>query len=262
MPVRKSSRNRSLSETNPTGMEEPEAKRHKRDNVIMSVDSNKIDPVEKLLSLTNINNDFLMSLDVCEDQQDNNLTELNELTSLDFTQILNDSIRQYYANVKHSPTSIYNDFGLLNNEKESIKKTASKSSAPTVPFFKNVNFNSVPTLGNFEEYFSYDYEETVTSESEAEIVSLSVEDEDDPKSTVPARITPRKIVTNDFSIPKNKMSFHYRHNHNNLNLSQRSCNTDLAPHDLLKILNKRSILTGKASEMVNNGGFLINDFFL
>lgn len=290
--LRKSTRARTMTAkaTNTASVRRPEtetepiAKKPRVENVIMSEDSNKIDPVEKLLSLTNINTDFLTSLEEVHHEEEEQ-GKSNELMPLNFTKILNDSIRRYYANAKRNNMAIYNEnFALLNSRERSLAHDLvdtpelSFTHSPPAPFFKNVNFNSVAKSSStsLDEYFSYDEDESPLENkheqpAQEEVSSpLSVEeDEEDPKSNVPAKIVtpkldeqPQQASPVSLSITfGNKMSFRYRQNHNNLNLSLH-CNTHDNTHDLFKILNKHSILTGKASEMVSNGGFLINDFFL
>ncbi|ODV81450.1 uncharacterized protein CANTADRAFT_24393 [Suhomyces tanzawaensis NRRL Y-17324] len=239
------------------------------------VNSDKIDPVEKLLSLTNVNNDILnldeeeTNASVNNEQlQSSNPISFTELKSLNFTKILNDNIRSYYANFRKTPLEVYNDhssFALLNSSSRKptnhdivpnppSPSTPTFTHNPNVPFFKNVNFNSNSKSNGesytFDDYFSYGEEEKVPS--------------------VPAAPS----TSDGFSKVNNKMRFHYRQNHNNLNLSDfTSCSSsalnassysvaDGDSHDIFKILNKRSILSGKASEMVSTGTFLINDFFL
>ncbi|KAK6457087.1 uncharacterized protein RJT20DRAFT_127223 [Scheffersomyces xylosifermentans] len=319
----------------------------KRRVVVEEVNSDKIDPVEKLLSLTNLNNDILNELvndnslnisntnqqdasdnidedvdedeyeddDIDEDDEDNDQpsSKKNQLTSLNFTKILQDNIRSYYSKFRKSPIEIYNDnssFALLNKNEANNNSIYNNSNASTiasasnstpqspqtpstseVPFFRNVNFSgSSRSDYTFDDYFSYDELTDDSSSDEA----LSPTDKPAP---------PKKEETKASSLyfPKlsNKMSFHYRQNHSNLNLSlnndgfESGAVSPLSPastvdlpslmydstnglssngssvsidvngnHELFKYLNKRSILSGKASEMVGTGNLLINDFFL
>ncbi|KAK6460209.1 hypothetical protein DFJ63DRAFT_315503 [Scheffersomyces coipomensis] len=183
-----------------------------------------------------------------------------------------------------------------------------------VPFFRTVNFsgpskkqqqaqNQLNLQNNsFDEYFSYGDEikiEKVESikkvMSNTKDYSYNYEDEDyisptdqpEPKQEVIQEtiiIEDEEDDESPLSTPTlndNKMSFHWRQNHNNLNLAlndfSKSVNhnhhhldqpqqsqfmMDQQNEDIYKILNKHSILTGKASEMISSGNFLINDFFI
>ncbi|KAK6197373.1 uncharacterized protein RJT21DRAFT_116309 [Scheffersomyces amazonensis] len=190
-----------------------------------------------------------------------------------------------------------------------------------VPFFRTVNFSGPSKkqqqqrlqkkFDSFEEYFSYDQnvekavEPTVpinnnSSTKEYYYVDddeyISPTDKPEPKQLVPASQDLQSTVeatTNDNESPlstptltSNKMSFHWRQNHNNLNLAlndfskngqsannARAVNSlstnqqqflmmDQQNEDIFKILNKHSVFTGKASEMISTSNFLINDFFI
>lgn len=256
MTIRKSNRVRTLTSkvkdlkglTNNLANEPPVKKRKLEKSTILDeeipIDDDRIDPVEKLLSLTTVDNDFLN----IEEQFDypppaaltpsSSTSSSNNNISLNFTKIINENIRNHYSNLKRCPIEIHNDhslFSVLNHKKQQVttrQETKSKSQTD-VPFFRNVNFNPKPQSAyTFDEYLSYDDD---------------IESETSSSSSSPI-------------IPANKMSFHYRHN-DNLNLSPDNSN-NYDSHDILKYLNKRLIIAGKASEMVSTGNFLINDFFL
>lgn len=215
----------------------------KRRKLNVDDDTDKIDPVEKLLSLTNLNNDIL-NVDEPSPVNYMNIASSNstEQISLNFTKILNDNLRAYYSRVNKNPLEAYSDnstFGLLNKQPaaEADPEIAPKNC--DVPFFKKVNFNSTSKSYTFDEYLAYD--------------DLSDTDEsDEDKSPITPISLPQPL--------NGKMSFHYRHNDNlNLSLNQHPCSE---PQDLCKILNNNCIISGKASEMVGTGNFMINDFFL
>ncbi|ABN67125.2 predicted protein [Scheffersomyces stipitis CBS 6054] len=210
--------------------------------------SDKIDPVEKLLSLPNLNNDILDEDE--EDEEEDEDETRNELVPPNFTKILHDNIRSYYSNFRKSPIEIYNDnssFAFLNKKEEPDQRCHCYN----VPFFRNVNFSgSSRSDYTIDDYFSYD--ELTDNDTEE---SLSPTDKPGVKEVSPATSTSSVYFPDSFN---NKMSFHYRHNHSNLNLSD---GFDSGA-DIFKYLNKRSVLSGKASEMVGTGKFLINDFFL
>lgn len=237
---------------------EPQTKKRKLNIKTEEDNSDKIDPVERLLSLPYVNNDILLNLE--EDYESNmssnlasNPNELNaHLISLNFTKILNDNLTRYYSNFSKSPLEIYNDhssFAILNKSQSSPNIAPTPSSQPTineVPFFKNVNFNpKSKSAYAFDDYLSYEEGEDSPNECEE-----SSDESSNPK-------TP---IINSPEIDNKKMSFHYRHN-DNLNLSLNNTQNN-SHHDIFKIMKKRSILNGKASEMIGTGNFLINDFFL
>lgn len=247
MAIRKSTRTRTLS----AKAKEPEVKTNtterkaKRRKIEQEEDPDKIDPVKKLLSLTSLDNDILNT----EEPQlvnyvSNGSGSSTEQISLNFTKILNDNIRKYYSRCNMNPLELYSvnsSFATLNKKPlAETNRNETNNKQDEAPFFKNVNFGSTPRALTFEDYLSYD-ELTDSSESE----------EDKSPSTPVSSYT---------SLNNGKMSFHYRHN-DNLNLSLDKAHNDESP-DMLNILNTNSILSGKASEMVSTGNFLINDFFL
>lgn len=252
MTIRKSNRVRTLTSkvkdlnglTNNLANEPPVKKRKlesKKLDEEIPIDDDRIDPVEKLLSLTTVENDFLNTEDQFEyppPMAPTSSASSKTNISLNFTKIINENMRKYYSNLKRCPIEIHNDhslFSLLNHKKQQ-KITHQETESNTksdVPFFRNVNFNPKPQSAyTFDEYLSYDED----NESESSTSSFSP-------------------IT-----PSNKMSFHYRH-YDNLNLSPDNSN-NYDSNDILKYLNKRLILTGKASEMLGTGNLLINDFFL
>lgn len=207
-----------------------------------------LDPVEKLLSYPTFNNDFLNEGETIvepEREETSSSSSSPYNVSLNFTKILNDNIRSYYHRAKRCPIEFYSDnssFSVLNKRSEPEQAPARQTKSFDVPFFRNVNFNpKPPSAYTFDEYLAIDDEEEEAKDP------LSSDEE--PPS-----------VTNSPLLPNSKMSFHYRHN-DNLNLSLNDT-PSADPHDVMKYLNKRSILSGRASEMVSTGNFLINDFFL
>ncbi|EGW32184.1 uncharacterized protein SPAPADRAFT_61270 [Spathaspora passalidarum NRRL Y-27907] len=268
--VRKSRRTRTLSEkaqgmTKPIEQdtEEQSFKRRKlSQSEIIEEPTDKIDPVEKLLSLTSINNDFLVELESSsseeEQEEEEEEEQHNEIASVNFTKILQDNIRNYYSR-KLRMNQYKDSFALLNSHSESTTISTEpispiNSTNNSVPFFKNVNFGSSKEY-TIDDYFSYDDEES-TETATSPIASTSTSATSSPTTTA-----------SSLYIPKINQRFNYRQNHLNLASSN---DYGAAPmtaspsysQDIVNILNKRCILTGKASEMVSTGNFLINDFFL
>ncbi|KAG7662551.1 uncharacterized protein J8A68_003925 [[Candida] subhashii] len=226
--------------------------------------SDKIDPVEKLLSLTSTNNDFLSDLESSSEEEEEEEEYIREIASVNFTKILQDNIRNYYS--RKLRMNQYDDtFALLNkNTQQSETSQLNSTSEPSspkpstrdeVPFFKNVNFGKSREY-TIDDFFAYNDEE----------------EEQEPKSPT-EEISSPTTSSPTLYIPKINQRFNYRQNHLNLasdyqanspnNHSQMA--TGMSPsssQDIFKILNKRCILTGRASEMVSTGNFLINDFFL
>lgn len=239
----------------PVGDNEPVAKRRKMDHPDAS---DKLDPVEKLLSFAELHHDILHALDqeqaVSDDECDDmppSSTPTPSNISVNFTNMLQENLRHYYSNCKRGPLEVYNAnslFAVLNQPRIQEKPPAAAPPRHEVPFFKNVNFNPNPNPSayTFDEYLAYDDDEPEsTSESE----------NDQPLPVTPEAAHPLPLPTNL------KMCFHYRQFNNNLNLSSQTPSHD-AQQDIMQILNKRSIISGRASEMVSTGNFLINDFFL
>lgn len=226
--------------------------------------SDKIDPVEKLLSLTSTNNDFLSDLESSSEGEEEELEYIREIASVNFTKILQDNIRNYYSR-KLRMNQYKDTFSLLNSQ-ESQQQTdaiqsnteASSKSIPSrkdeVPFFKNVNFGRSKEY-TIDDFFAYNDED-------------EEEKQEDAKSPTDEASSPT-TATPSLYIPKINQRFNYRQNHLNFASDYPSAtsnmSTGMSPsdsQDIFKILNKRCILTGKASEMVSTGNFLINDFFL
>lgn len=242
----------------------------------LAVEDDKIDPVEKLLCLTNLNNDILFDLETDESGSEPNsprsLTASSSSVStdasassefedsplhspypnmeLDFSKVIKDNLRSYYLSAYKSPIEIHNDnssFSIL-NKKSNQHASGADASLPSqttkgreVPFFKNVNFNK-PKFGNsIEDYLFYDDDESANSPTD-------LEQEEMPLSTT-------------FMPQLPNVSFHYRRD-DKLNLSLSDQNPWAEPQDISKILNLNSVMTGKSSEMVGTSRLLINDFFL
>lgn len=211
----------------------------------------KIDPVERLLSQTQ-DHDILYNLDESDSiayaAQPSSAFQQHQPSaypnlSLNFTKIINENLRSYYSNFRKTPIEIHNDnssFSILNKKPQQQAECQSYK-MPEVPFFRNVNFNPKPSFGTIDDYLFYEDEDEISSPTDSEHEELP---------SGPLVVLP----------PTGKMSFHYRQN-DNLNLSLSDCKTE-EPQDIFKILNKRSVLTGKASEMIGASNFLINDFFL
>lgn len=260
-----------------TASEAPLKKRKLTETPCTAPASDKIDPVEKLLSLTNTNNDILLDLEGYEDDYEGDLESQDaskdarlsrgvqnskNSISLNFTKILNDNLRSYYSNFKRCPIEIYNDnssFSILNRKKEEpVSHQQAAASNQAVPFFRNVNFNPKnPSAYTFDQYLEYD-EDDDAAEDDVNTTSTESETEEHVDEGPKGAIHIEKPLP---TLAHNKMSFHYRHN-DNLNLSVNGAKSNSDPQDVFKILNKRSILNGRASEMVSTGNFLINDFFL
>lgn len=240
----------SLSET------ENQSKSSKPDQSVHYNDR-KIDPVEKLLSISCVNTDILHMEDNDQLALSSSSTSSSSPAypnlSLNFNKLINDNLRSYYSKLCKSPMEIHNDnssFSILNKQPQqpqgAAEKTSEKNFASQVPFFKNVNFDRSPSSGEkIDDYIYYDDdEEPLSTDSEHEEISAS----NDPKMAV---------------LPTaGKMSFRYRQNENvNFSLSDFQVENQNEPNDILKFMNKRSVISGKASEMIGTSNFLINDFF-
>ncbi|EMG46420.1 hypothetical protein G210_3332 [Candida maltosa Xu316] len=287
--------------------------------------SDKIDPVEKLLSLTNINQDFLSDLtknipsnisssnstsclniqnihntsnnhhhninithnhknSICsnhsgyeeddegeefeeeiEEEEEEEEDEFVEIANVNFTKIIQDNIRQFYVN-RRLQNQYHDTFSLLNQSSKPIQQTqpstnnttpsTTTSNNPDVPFFKSVNFGNKPREYTIDDYFSYSEateEEQQTKEPETSETDVSP-------------ITTPKSNFQSLYIPKINSNNHYHYHYNNDNsrdlLLRNTINNNNDEQDLSKILNKNSLINGKASEMVSSGNFMINDFFL
>ncbi|KAL6451242.1 hypothetical protein SBY92_002581 [Candida maltosa Xu316] len=258
--------------------------------------SDKIDPVEKLLSLTNINQDFLSDLtknipsnisssnstsclnigyeeddegeefeEEIEEEEEEEEDEFVEIANVNFTKIIQDNIRQFYVN-RRLQNQYHDTFSLLNQSSKPIQQTqpstnnttpsTTTSNNPDVPFFKSVNFGNKPREYTIDDYFSYSEateEEQQTKEPETSETDVSP-------------ITTPKSNFQSLYIPKINSNNHYHYHYNNDNsrdlLLRNTINNNNDEQDLSKILNKNSLINGKASEMVSSGNFMINDFFL
>jgi len=225
---------------------------------IKAVDSpedDKIDPVEKLLSMSSTNDILYMDSDSSAESP---LTSLDEPAtssaypslSLNFTKAINDDLRLYYLRLRKSPMEIHNDhssFSVLNSKPpvEEPKVCSSASQASSVPFFKNVNFSSTPSFQKLDDYIF------CSDDEDDEPLSTDSEHEDLPSSTASHRLPVEE---------SGKMSFHYRQN-SNMNLSLSDVQTEQDPQDIFKFLTHRSVLSGRASEMIGTSTFMIKDFF-
>lgn len=249
--IRKSTRHRTLTEKvkpqQPTNNAEASVKRRKiaRIEEGRQEKHDQIDPVEKLLSLPRYDSDIISTEELSmEDVPYHGEAKGTELISLNFTKILNDNIRLYYSRSSRNQLQLCNDdstFSLLNRQPAAEEARMSAPQAREVPFFKNVNFNSDRAY-TFDDYFAYD----LSSEDN------ETDEEKDPKTpSSPQGPTDLNMTS--------KMCFYYRDS-DYLNLSSSYPKSE--PQDIFKILNKNSILSGKASEMIGTGTFLINDFFL
>lgn len=218
----------------------------------------KIDPVERLLSMTCVNTDILH-------MEDNDQLALSSSSSasssspaypnlsLNFNKLINDNLRSYYSRLCKSPMEIHNDnssFSVLNKQPQQPVGTQEQSSplsfASQVPFFRNVNFNPSPSFGQkIDDYIYYDDDE--------EPSSTDSEHEEIP---APSELKMAVLPTTG------KMSFRYRQNENvNFSLSDFQAQNQNEPNDILKFMKKGSVISGKASEMIGTSNFLINDFF-
>lgn len=227
----------------------------------------KIDPVEKLLCLTNMDNDILMNLDLestysagtslDSPSSPSSETSSSPQLSLKVKSLITENLRSYYSSLCKSPIEIHNDnssFSILNKKPSEAKQQDSTDTftkkQQEVPFFKNVNFNPKSTTGDsVDDYIYYDDEEESDTSSDSEHESEHLLPSDCKLVTMP--------------LFPSKMSFHYRHNESltlSLNDDNRCCSD--SSHDVSKILNSNSMMTGKASEMVGASRLLINDYFL
>lgn len=291
---------------NESGIEtQPNIKRRK------VVEEDKIDPVEKLLSLNNEEEDIFKSLsndDEMHNSGDSNEIIENEIdqynqVSLNFTKMLNDNLIKYYSNFQRSPLDAYNDnssFSILNkptqspvpetninnnnnnnnNDNNNINNNNhSNNRNNNIPFLKAVNFNSKPRR-SLNEYLSIydedskDPKDTSCNEPPAKTSETTTTNAiNDSTNFTSENLTTLddKLLKNETDeeeenktpassplLAHNKISFHYRKN-DNLNLSLNPYHSE---NDYSKFLNEHSIITGKASEMIGTGNFLINDFFL
>lgn len=234
-------------------------------------DEDRIDPIEKLLSLNNdyedINN-YLQDQEITvkkeeedsddydsEEDEDEEYERKNSKheVSLNFTKIFNDNlVRMQQSN---NFINNFSSFGMLGNSNFDFsypapssqqQQSSSSNTQSTVqnqtPFFKLVNFNPKPKSANvFDELINFDDEVDPKD-------PLPVSDSEEEEAKTPINTSP--LLNNS------KMCFTYRQ-YDNLNLS------NLKPQEsTLKILNENSILSGKLNETIGSGKFMINDFFL
>ncbi|GEQ68930.1 hypothetical protein JCM33374_g2600 [Metschnikowia sp. JCM 33374] len=219
----------------------------------------KIDPVEKLLSFSHSNTDMLSVMNDTENAnaQASSATSSNSAAyphiSYNFNKVIHDNMRSYYSKFRKSQMEIHNDhssFSVLNKPppSETPEQETPARAKFQVPFFRNVNFNPKPSFGqHIDDYIHYDDDEDdqLTTDSEHEEIA-----------------SPKGLVETPIPSLSGKMSFHYRQNDKlNLSLTDEQRVEDDAPNDVFKFLNKRSVLSGKASEMIGTSNFLVSDFF-
>lgn len=234
-----------------------------------------LDPVEKLLSLSNDNyyyQDFLFN-----EQEDFNLNNINQdikqynESTISFTKMLNDNLINFY---KQSDSFI----PLESSTVDDNTKLPVQNNSNLVPFFRTVNFNPKPKVHLFDELISLDPKaediHTISVSSDfidtsspgliADVISESEsESELDSRKNSNLELSSKEIIGespkinheleySDKLTPKNWI---YRQS-NCLNLS------NFRPQNDCKILNDSSILSGNSSQMIGLNKFLINDFFL
>lgn len=232
-----------------------------------------IDPVQKLLSLTSLDDDILLSMDdddglnyaspssyssICSDDSSSPSSQTPAIPysaahyniSCNFNKVINENLRSYYSSFRKSQMEIHNDHSLF-----SILTRPRKSAAPPIrrlnflrarqiPFFKNVNFNPSPEFGSrLEDYIDYKDDKDIETKGDSEGTSSEV--------TTP--------LSSPIPAYTGKMSFHYRRQ-DGLNLSLTDDDTRYGLNDGLRFLNPRSIISGLASETIGAAKFMINDF--
>lgn len=241
--------------------------------------SDKIDPVEKLLSLTCTNNDLLVQLNETESRKNELAAAEAEAAAPDpsphpisynLSKIMNDNLRRHYSRLRRSQMEIHNDnssFLILTrpNPADHVpKRHVPRAHPPHIPFFKNVNFNSSPTLAyKVEDYIHYDdddaTDEPLTTDTEplnTDTEPLTTDTEEELCSPTDPVLHWKQPGSGEMSA---KMSFHYRQN-DNFSFSLTGEKKD-APNDAFRFLNKRSVISGKASEMIATPNFLVSDFY-
>ncbi|OBA21349.1 hypothetical protein METBIDRAFT_31894 [Metschnikowia bicuspidata var. bicuspidata NRRL YB-4993] len=216
----------------------------------------QIDPVEKLLSFSHVDNDILLLMDDADHAPAPAPGPASGAAypniSCNFDKMIHDNMRLYYSKFRKSQMEIHNDhssFSVLTRPvPEAPKPTVDAAQKPRtqVPFFRNVNFNPTPSFGqHIDDYIHYDADEPLTTDSEHEELEA-----------------PRGVVETPIPSLSGKMSFHYRQDDKlNLSLTDGRKAGEDAPHDVFKFLNQRSVLSGKASEMIGTSSFLVSDFF-
>lgn len=219
-------------------------------------DADGIDPVEKVLSMSHASDMWLMEDDVPAQPLGTSTPSFYPNLSYNFQEVMNESLRRHYLNMRRSQMEIHHAnslFSVLTNPPQtsaarSVPREASRSQ---VPFFRNVNFNPTSAYSNrLDEYIHYDDDEVpLTTE-----LTDSEHDEPAEKPAGDEALSPLDSV-----MRKSKMSFHYRQNDVGLSLTD-GPTKDVA-HDVFKYLNQRSVMLGKASEVIGTPNFLITDFF-
>lgn len=243
---------RSRSQPDTTDVKRPaHLKTKSTPDLAKELKDDKLDPVEKLLSMTCSNGDILHMDDADSDASplasSSSLASAYPSLTLNFTQAINDNLRSHYMRLCKLPMEIHNDhssFSILNHKPKVEEQPQAAPSASQVPFFKNVNFSSTPSFHKIDDYISYEDDEPLSTDSEHE--------------DMPA---PTQALQLPFPPVSGKMSFHYRQN-DNMNLSLSDVHKELEPQDIFKILNKRSVISGRASEMIGTSNLMIKDFFL
>lgn len=233
--------------TNLPGHDQKRRKIHVQDAVERD---DKIDPVEKLLSFSHVNTDMLLEMNNAEHEAPAPLANASYPNILyNFNKVIHDNMKLYYAKFRKSQMEIHNDhssFSVLNKPPVDEAADAAKTPAKPkfqVPFFRNVNFNPTPSFGHhIDDYIHYDDDEPLSTDSEQEEIA-----------------SPKGIEETPIPSLSGKMSFHYRQN-DNLNLSLTD-EQKVGDDDVFRFLNKRSVLSGKASEMIGTSSFLVSDFF-
>lgn len=223
-------------------------------------DDDKIDPVERLLSMSSTNDILYMDSDLAPDSPLAALDSLDSSSfasstsaypslSLNFNKAINDNLRSYYLRLRKSPMEIHNDhssFSVLNDKPRVEEPPRPTSSQSQVPFFKNVNFSSTPTFHKLDDY-----------------IFCNDDDENEPLSTDSEHEEMPATGGSQLRLPleeSGKMSFRYRQN-SNMNLSLSDVHTEQDPQDIFKFLNKRCVISGRASEMIGTSTFMLKDFF-
>lgn len=232
-----------------------------------------IDPVEKLLSLTSLDDDILLRMEdpylsygsstaypsICSDEVVSPSTDsmadyffaaAEHSMSYNFSKVINEWLRSYYSMSGKSQMEIHNDhslFSVLTKPRAAPSYSRPKKllHPRQVPFFKNVNFNPSGFGSKLEDYVDYkdDNEKFDFSTEQSEDESLS-------SNTTP--LTSPVLFTS-------KTSFYRRHDSLDLSLTDEHSKQGL--HDGYRFLNPRSILSGQASETIGAAKFMISEFF-
>lgn len=234
-----------------------------------------IDPVQKLLSLTSLDEDILLRMDddddslnyaspssyssICSDGNSSSSYQTPAIPysaahyniSCNFNKVINENLRSYYSTFRKSQMEIHNDhslFSVLTRPRKSVTHQIRRLNflrSKQVPFFKNVNFNPSPDFGSrLEDYIDY------KDDNDIELTGAS--EENSSEVTTP--------LTSPIPAYSGRMSFHYRRQ-DGLNLSLTDDDTRYGLNDGLRFLNPRSIISGLASETIGAAKFMIHDFF-